>query len=700
MGACHGSSKAPPDQFDAIEDQMKQACVTELEQVNAECHTKMQNIFHNAEGTLRLDEVLQSSMILLKRYEENQEMGVEEDAEDKLRKTLLEFVNHLGDSKNRHHCDAVKMANETADPATKAWLEAELNFASIDGAQSDALRHSGSAEKIKSQQSPHHQASPSPRNSAKTSTSGTQGVTSNISNPATPSNIQKSPTQREATRRSSLLAIPDSVPSVGDNFNSWDFDVLLLEPSDMKRLVIQAMDGLGLIEHFSLSRPKLASFVDHTCRGYHASNAYHNFHHAVDVFHASVMFLRSTQLQERANLRPIHVLGLLLAALSHDIGHTGTNNPFHVQTKSELSIIYNDVSVLENHHAATAFKILQTEDCAILSDFSVATWTELRKIMIACILATDMSHHFGMVGKLDGLLQRIERQHTFSDLHTWYAKSSNKVAGNAAALTVSDADIQQLISAVLHACDISNPTKKWGISKKWSERITTEYIEQGKLEKAANLTVSPFMDVKPENQPQMSLNFIDFIVAPLNLKMCTAFPALRALGVNVVNNRHKWNQQLLKLKPEKADELTQRANKFKTNFTELLPAAPATASNGNGNVPITGERSPLLLNRNLGRGNSLSSPITAPARGSAAGSASGDLTSRRSTLMLNPNSRKTSNEYTRSRKQSDPPPMMMRKTSPKNFNVGKSDKGKRYSMFTPPSRTVRPLGGALARTTS
>jgi len=45
-------------------------------------------------------------------------------------------------------------------------------------------------------------------------------------------------------------------------------------------------------------------------------------------------------------------LALMIAACVHDVGHPGTSNTFQVSTESELALQYNDISVLENYHAA------------------------------------------------------------------------------------------------------------------------------------------------------------------------------------------------------------------------------------------------------------------------------------------------------------------------------------------------------------
>ena len=70
--------------------------------------------------------------------------------------------------------------------------------------------------------------------------------------------------------------------------------------------------------------------------------------------------------------------------------------------QDDLALRYNDVSVLENHHASVACTLLREESCNIGSGLDKVEQGVFRKTIIKCILATDMAHHKSLCDKLIG----------------------------------------------------------------------------------------------------------------------------------------------------------------------------------------------------------------------------------------------------------------------------------------------------------
>lgn len=53
-----------------------------------------------------------------------------------------------------------------------------------------------------------------------------------------------------------------------------------------------------------------------------------------------------------------------------------------VPSDSELALMYNDTSVLENHHLAVGFKLLQEDNCDIFQNLNKKQRQSLRKMVI------------------------------------------------------------------------------------------------------------------------------------------------------------------------------------------------------------------------------------------------------------------------------------------------------------------------------
>ena len=83
-------------------------------------------------------------------------------------------------------------------------------------------------------------------------------------------------------------------------------------------------------------------------------NPYHNNLHAADVLQSCHWIISQTGLKDW--MSDLEIFCLLLSAIIHDYHHTGTTNNFHIQSTSDLAVVYNDKSVLENHHVAAFFR--------------------------------------------------------------------------------------------------------------------------------------------------------------------------------------------------------------------------------------------------------------------------------------------------------------------------------------------------------
>lgn len=59
---------------------------------------------------------------------------------------------------------------------------------------------------------------------------------------------------------------------------------------------------------------------------------------------------------------------------------------------SELALMYNDASVLENHHLAVGFKLLQEDNCDIFQNLSKKQRDSLRKMVIDMVRISLVSH--------------------------------------------------------------------------------------------------------------------------------------------------------------------------------------------------------------------------------------------------------------------------------------------------------------------
>ncbi|NXY15254.1 PDE1C phosphodiesterase, partial [Atrichornis clamosus] len=285
------------------------------------------------------------------------------------------------------------------------------------------------------------------------------------------------------------LSYPPAVIGELKNVDTWSFDVFALNDASgdhaLKFIFYELLTRYDLINRFKIPISALVSFVEALEVGYSKhKNPYHNLMHAADVTQTVHYLLFKTGIVHW--LTELEIFAMIFAATIHDYEHTGTTNNFHIQTRSDSAILYNDRSVLENHHVSAAYRLLQDdEEMNILSNLSKDDWREFRALVIEMVLATDMSCHFQQIKAMKNALQQPE-----------------------------GIDKPKALSLLLHTADISHPAKAWDLHHRWTMSLLEEFFRQGDKEAELGLPFSPLCDRKSTMVAQSQIGFIDFIVEP------------------------------------------------------------------------------------------------------------------------------------------------------------------------------------------
>ncbi|KAL8436582.1 hypothetical protein ACSSS7_001614 [Eimeria intestinalis] len=299
----------------------------------------------------------------------------------------------------------------------------------------------------------------------------------------------------EAQHSASRISLPVTIEA---DLNVWD-----RRAEDLELFFFLALEDLGIM--VKSEQAKLQAYFRLIRDAYHTDNPYHNFYHAIHVTQMCWLFLTRYACKESLSLT--EQLGLLLAALAHDVDHPGVNNRSLCEEQHPLAITYNDKAVLENHHAAFAARTMvhlglfsrspgfrearapagmpvargrsaqnltnspglrpeaarnnrspeSSDDELFYPEFA-----KIRRILVNCILATDMelfSHHH------EAMRTRAQVNRTTGEIFR------------------SDEDRTLLMNCLIHCADISNPLLPDRRNVQWASLIVQEFNAQAEAER-------------------------------------------------------------------------------------------------------------------------------------------------------------------------------------------------------------------------
>ncbi|TRY83010.1 hypothetical protein DNTS_011390 [Danionella cerebrum] len=154
----------------------------------------------------------------------------------------------------------------------------------------------------------------------------------------------------------------------------------------------------------------------------------------------------------------LELMALYVAAAMHDYDHPGRTNAFLVATSAPQAVLYNDRSVLENHHAASAWNLFMSRpEFNFLASLDHMDFKRFRFLVIEAILATDLKKHFDFLAEFN-------------------AKVGDE--GCSGIDWTNENDRLLVCQMCIKLADINGPLKCKELHLQWTEGIVNEFYEQ------------------------------------------------------------------------------------------------------------------------------------------------------------------------------------------------------------------------------
>ena len=326
--------------------------------------------------------------------------------------------------------------------------------------------------------------------------------------------------------------IDDHLNDIKD-ITSFDFNIFELKKKIGYNNVLPLMGytilkTLGLVDNKIITTKKLESFLKTVSDNYLMTTLYHNSLHGADVTQSLLVFFLNSNSEEICETTVLDLLGMILSAMGHDLGHPGLNNGFHINASTELGITYNDKSCLENFHSSYLFRILRKDENNILEKFSVQNYKNIRKRMISQILATDMANHGENISLIRSKIKTRKDQERFI-----FLSGNDKTKFE---------EQQLLLDYLIHMADLGHNCKKFEISVVWIKLLCEEFWAQGDKEKEKGLPISFMCDRNNIDVPSSQIGFLKGFILSSFDSLVEMFPKLQFTIDNAENNINQWTK--------------------------------------------------------------------------------------------------------------------------------------------------------------
>ncbi|CAD8098278.1 unnamed protein product [Paramecium sonneborni] len=277
-----------------------------------------------------------------------------------------------------------------------------------------------------------------------------------------------------------------------------DYEFNLLNKKQFKNkftIVYNIFDMCEYGKQYPIKNKEFINFLTALKYKYNkTSNPFHNFTHGVNVMHGCFLFAHHQKFGLYFN--DLQRYAMTLGGLCHDVGHPGMNNLFQINAQTKLTLIYNDKSVLENHHIAVTYQLLALKQCDFLVALPRADKLMIRKYIVNNVLATDNQYHFKLSNDIEIRFAQSQGDPKI------FQSEENKI----------------LLSGYLtHAADFFGAAKSYQISRQWSEKLRREFQAQSQLEDIVGIAQTPYLRNLDDDvqYAKNEVGFLKVIVKPI-----------------------------------------------------------------------------------------------------------------------------------------------------------------------------------------
>ena len=286
-----------------------------------------------------------------------------------------------------------------------------------------------------------------------------------------------------------------NLAAIGDtSFNVFELATLTGD-RPLSTLSLFLLHRRGVCSALKLKREKLMAFVVEV-ENMMFDHPYHNRRHVADVVAGIYAFtVPGGCLYDYVQTNPLAMLAAVFAATIHDLQHPGVNNNFLSKTLHPLAIKHSDKSVNESHHLSCAFDLMSQDDFNFMEDrVEIEDFLTFRTLVIEMVLATDMKSHFGILDKFKRFQKARQEDPNSVDIPT---------------------EMNSAFAIAIKTADLIHCSRPLEVHHRWVDLITQEFCNQGDLEKARNMPVSPGMDRLHPPGALQQVGFTEIFVLPL-----------------------------------------------------------------------------------------------------------------------------------------------------------------------------------------